>query len=108
ISVYLPGRRSALAMSELDDRVDERDLDQHENDRTPEEEPIPEEVDVGIELGVVIERRVRILLRTRGERQHEPGRQCGRDELPRAVVRRHSGSVVTALAQRCAVSLALR
>src|SRR5690606_1068673 len=97
IAMHLLGSWSPLTVTEFDDRVYEGYLDHHKDYRAPEEQTVPEEVDSSIELGVVIECRVRVVLRTRCKRQHEPGRQSGRDELPRAVVERHAGSVVTSL-----------
>src|SRR5690606_10940061 len=44
VAMHLLRSRSSFAVTELEDRVYEGYLDQHEDDRSPEEETIPEEV----------------------------------------------------------------
>jgi hypothetical protein len=94
VPVDVLGLALPLALPELDDRVDDHRFDEEEDDRAPEEEPVPERVDRLVELGRVVERRVRVgVARARGERERDPCRQRGDEEPARAVSAGHAKSL---------------
>ncbi|MFM1751115.1 MAG: hypothetical protein RL119_77, partial [Actinomycetota bacterium] len=71
--------RPPRPLAVLEDRVHQPHFDDDEDDRAPEEEPLEERVDRGVEVGVVVEGGVRILREsTPGERQQGQGAERGR------------------------------